>query len=121
MAGVAYAQVGDGGGPGPLVQALPFVFVMVIMYFLIFRPQLQKAKTHRQMIDNLKRNDLVMTTGGLCGRVIDFGDKDFGDKVVILEIAPNVRVRVDRPHIELVIGGRPAKASGADKSEGKEK
>jgi len=115
MADVAYAQGLSGGGPGPLLQLLPLVMVMVIFYFLLIRPQQQKMKAHRQMVDNLKRNDEVMTGGGLYGRVIELADR-----VVTLEIAPNVRVRVDRQHVEVVVSAtKPAKTS--DKGEGKDK
>lgn len=117
MASIAYAQTGEGGGPGPLVQLLPLILVFVVFYFLLIRPQQQKAKAHREMINNLKRNDEVITAGGLYGRVVELNDR-----VVTLEIAPNVRVRVDRPHIsELLSGSKAGKAGAASKSEGKEK
>ncbi len=117
MADLAYAQSGSGGGPGPLVQFLPLVLVFVVFYFLLIRPQQQKAKAHREMINNLKRNDEVVTAGGLYGRVVELNEK-----VVTLEISQNVRVRVDRPRIEEVVtAGKPGKGSGSDKSEGKEK
>ncbi len=116
MVSLAYAQDG-GGGPGPLVQLLPLALVFVVFYFLLIRPQQQKAKVQREMLNNLKRNDEVVTAGGLYGRVIELNDK-----IVTLEIAPNVRVRVDRPHIsELLTGGKPSKISGPNKSEGKDK
>src|SRR6185369_14932775 len=103
MADLAYAQSGAGGGaPNPLVQFLPLVLVFLVFYFLLIRPQQQKAKVHREMIDNLKRNDEVVT----------------------LEIAPNIRVRVDRPRIEeIVTATKPStgKGSGSDKGERKEK
>jgi preprotein translocase subunit YajC len=117
MADLAHAQTGGGGAPSPLVQFLPFVLVFAVFYFLLIRPQQQKAKAHREMINNLKRNDEVVTAGGLYGRVIELNEK-----IVTLEVAPNVRVRVDRPRIdEVVTVGKPSKGSGADKSEGKEK
>jgi preprotein translocase subunit YajC len=117
MADLAYAQSGSGGGPGPLVQFLPLALVFVVFYFLLIRPQQQKAKAHREMITNLKRNDEVVTAGGLYGRVVELNEK-----VVTLEISQNVRVRVDRPRIEEVVtAGKPGKGSGSDKSEGKEK
>jgi preprotein translocase subunit YajC len=117
MADLAYAQVGNGGAPGPFVQLLPIILVGVIFYFLLIRPQQQKARTHREMINNLKRNDEVVTAGGLYGRVVDLTEK-----IVTLEIAPNVRVRVDRPHIDTVVStGKSGKGNDPDKGEGKEK
>ncbi len=100
-----------------MVQFLPLALVFVVFYFLLIRPQQQKAKAHREMINNLKRNDEVVTAGGLYGRVVELNEK-----VVTLEISQNVRVRVDRPRIEEVVtAGKPGKGSGSDKSEGKEK
>jgi preprotein translocase subunit YajC len=119
MANIAYAQGADPmAGPGPLVQFLPLVLVMVIFYFLLIRPQQQKAREHRQMLDDLKRNDRVLTNGGIYGRIIELSERE-----LTLEIAPNVRIQVDRGHIETVINAtKPAaKPTGAEKSEGKDK
>src|SRR5215831_7816360 len=118
MADVAYAQGGDPmAGPGPLVQFLPLVLVMVIFYFLLIRPQQQKAKEHRQMLANLKRNDEVITNGGLYGKVVALNDK-----VVNLEIAPNVRVRVERQQINSLAAEAAAPAAAANgKDKEKEK
>jgi len=120
MADLAFAQSGAGGGaPNPLVQFLPLVLVFLVFYFLLIRPQQQKAKAHREMIDNLKRNDEVVTAGGIYGRVVELSEK-----IVTLEIAPNIRVRVDRPRIEeIVTVTKPStgKGSGSDKGERKEK
>jgi preprotein translocase subunit YajC len=116
MADLAYAQVGTPAGPGPLIQFLPLILVFVVFYFLLIRPQQQKAKARQVMIESLKRNDEVITVGGLYGRVMELNEK-----VVTLEIAPKVLVRVDRSHIDEVVGSKAGKGSGADKSEGKEK
>jgi preprotein translocase subunit YajC len=94
MINPAWAQAAPGGAPPALVNFLPLALVVAVFYFLLFRPQQQKAKEHRTMLANLKRNDEVITSGGLYGKVVAISDK-----VVTLEIAPNVRVRVDRPQI----------------------
>ena len=95
--GIAWAQTA-GGAQGSqastLIQMLPIVGVIAIFYFLLIRPQTQKAKEHAKMLQELKRNDEVVTTGGIVGRITELGDK-----LVTLEIAPNVRVRVERPQI----------------------
>ena len=117
MADLAYAQTGTGGAPGPFLQILPIALVGVVFYFLLIRPQQQKVKAHREMIGNLKRNDEIITAGGLHGRVIEVAEK-----IVTVEIAPNIRVRIDRPRIdEVVSAGKAEKSSGPDKSQGKEK
>jgi preprotein translocase subunit YajC len=112
MTDVAWAQVGGAGGaPSPLVSFAPLILVFVVFYFLLIRPQQQKAKEHRTMLANLKRNDEVITAGGLYGKVTALGDD-----VVTLEIAPNVRVRVSRPQISSVV----SVSRGEDKDKGKE-
>ena len=104
MIDIAYAQAAPGvGGPGPLVTILPFILIFVIMYFMVIRPQQKKAKEHQEMLSKLKRNDEVMTSGGIYGKVIDLKET-----VVTLEVAPNVRVRVHRPQISVVLTGEKA-------------
>src|SRR6202451_3051699 len=76
-------------GPGPIMA-----LVVGGMYFLVFRPQNKKAQEQAKMLSALKRNDEVVTTGGIIGRI-----QDVGDKVITLEIAPNVRVRVETAQI----------------------
>ncbi len=107
MINPAWAQAG-GGGPSPLVNLFPLVLIFVVFYFLLIRPQQQKAKEHRTMLSNLKVNDEVVTAGGLYGKIVQLSDR-----IVTLEIAPNVRVRVDRPQIaQLAHAAKPA--SGDD-------
>jgi preprotein translocase subunit YajC len=101
MIDIAYAQSVPGvGGPGPMMTIVPFIVIFVIMYFMVIRPQQKKAKDHRDVLDKLKKNDEVMTSGGIYGRVIDLKEN-----VVTLEVAPNVRIRVARPQIASVITG----------------
>jgi preprotein translocase subunit YajC len=92
MIAEAWAQTGGGGGAGPsaLIQMAPLPLVFVVFYFLLIRPQQLKQKEHTSMLAGLKKNDDVVTTGGLYGKVIALTDN-----VVTLEIAPNVRVKVD--------------------------
>jgi len=111
MFDIAYAQNATGGaGPGPLMTLVPFVLIFVIMYFMVVRPQQKKAKDHQEMLNKLKKNDEVMTSGGIYGKVIDLKET-----VVTLEVAPNVRIRVHRPQISTVLTAEKASAK-----EGKE-
>ncbi len=90
----AFAQgLGSSGGPTDIiVQLIPFALILAIMYFLIMRPQQKRAREHADLINNLRRGDSVVTSGGLIGKVTKVVD----DAEVELEIAPNVRVRVLR-------------------------
>jgi preprotein translocase subunit YajC len=76
-------------GPGPVLA-----LVVGVMYFLVFRPQNKKAQEQAKMLSALKRNDEVVTTGGIIGRI-----HEVGEKVLTLEVAPNIRLRVERSQI----------------------
>jgi preprotein translocase subunit YajC len=100
MTDIAFAQSAPGvGGPSQLFSFLPLVLVFVIFYFLLIRPQQKKAKDHRDMIARLKKNDEVMTSGGIYGKVVALTEE-----VVTLEVAPNVRLRVHRPQVSTIVG-----------------
>lgn len=111
MISPAWAQAAHGAATSPLIQFAPLALIFVVFYFLLIRPQQQKAKEQRTMIDNLKRNDDVITAGGLYGKVVALTDK-----VLTLEIAPNVRVRVERAQVSALV-----KSAGADDAKEKEK
>jgi preprotein translocase subunit YajC len=95
--GTAWAQAAAGGAVSEyagIIQMVPIVAVIAVFWFLVIRPQSQKAKEHSKMLKELKRNDEVVTTGGVIGRIVELGDA-----VVTLEVAPNVRIRVERPQV----------------------
>ena len=97
------APAGGGGGAGGLggmlSGPLPMLILMfAIFYFLLIRPQQKKAKAHREMLGNLRKGDSVMTSGGVFGRVTGLDDQ-----VVVVEIAPQVRVKVSRASISGVV------------------
>lgn len=95
----AFAQAGSGlGGSNFLIQLLPFVMILGIMYFLIIRPQQKRLKDHRDMISSIKRGDTVVTSGGLVGKVT----RVIGDAELQVEIAENVKVRVIRSTVSEV-------------------
>jgi preprotein translocase subunit YajC len=75
------------------------------LYFLVFRPQKNNKKEHLEMLNKIKRHDEVMTSGGIYGKVTEIKDQ-----VVTLEVAPNVRIRVNRPQISAVITADKAPA-----------
>ena len=79
----------SGSGSG-FIQFVPLILIFVIFYFFLIRPQQKKVKEHKLMVENLKRGDKVITSGGIIGtveRIID------GDKAEI-SITDNVKVEV---------------------------
>lgn len=86
----AYAQAAGAAGPNPLLQLAPFILVFVFFYFLIIRPQNQARKKHQEMISNVKRGDVVVTSGGMIGKVTKVLE---GDEIMV-ELADNVVVKV---------------------------
>ena len=93
----AHAAAGAGGAAeaSPMWTFMaPMVLMVVIFYFLLIRPQQKKAKDHRLFLENLKRGDRVITTGGLCGEITAINDQ-----VVTVEVADKVRLEVGRPYI----------------------
>ena len=99
---VAQAQATGGApAPGPMGSlstfALPIILIAV-MYFLMIRPQMKRQKEHKAMLDKLSRGDEVLTSGGLAGVVTDIGDN-----FVTVEIADNVRIRVQKGAIGNVL------------------
>lgn len=87
----AYAQ-GAQGGSDFFVTLLPFILIFVIMYFLIIRPQQRRVKDHREMVAGVRRGDMVVTSGGIIGKVTKVTD----DNELQVEIAEGVRVKVVR-------------------------
>jgi preprotein translocase subunit YajC len=114
--GIAWAQTAaPAGQPQTLFDQLltnplvPIVLIFAVMYFLFIRPQTKKTNDHQKMLAALKRNDEVVTTGGLIGRIAELSDK-----LVTLEIAQGVRVRIERSQIAAIstYGRTPRREKG---------
>lgn len=88
----ASAQGIGGVGGDFLVNLMPILLMFIIFYFLLFRPQQQRQKQHREMLANVRRHDIVVTSGGIIGKITKVVD----DRELEVEIAPNTRVRVAR-------------------------
>ena len=87
-----------------IIQFMPIIFIFVVMYFLVIRPQQKKAKTHREMIGNVRRGDTIVTSGGLIGKISKVND----DSELTVEIAEGVKVRIVRGMIsEVRVKGGP--------------
>ena len=96
----AMAQAAGGAPAGP--GGVPFIAMMalmfVAMYFLIIRPQQKKQKEHQAMLSKIVAGDEVVTAGGILGRVVEVGEQ-----FLTLEIADNVRIKVQRFQVSSLV------------------
>lgn len=81
----------------PLINLFPLVFIFIIFYFLLIRPQKTKEKEHKKVLDSLNKNDEVVTSGGIHGTVVNVKDK-----TVILRVDENVKIEVEKNCIAYV-------------------
>jgi preprotein translocase subunit YajC len=95
----AYAQTAAAAGPmDSVMQFLPIILMFVVLYFLMIRPQMKKAKEHKSLIEALGKGDEVITSGGIAGRITKVSD-DF----VTVAIAENVEIQIQKPAIAVVL------------------
>ena len=98
-----------------LTTIAPFIFIFAIMYFLLIRPQQQRQKQHQQMVENVRRGDTVVLSGGIVGRVSKATTKE--DPEITVEIADNVQVKVIKSTLsEVRTKNQPLEAAKSDKS-----
>ena len=95
----AYAQTaGAAGSMGGLMEFLPIILMFGVLYFLMIRPQMKKAKEHKALIAALAKGDEVVTQGGIAGRVAKVGD-DF----LSVEVADKMEIQVQKSAVSLVL------------------
>ena len=94
----AYAQAAAGGGDAGFMGLLPIILMFVLLYFLMIRPQMKRAKEHKQMVEALQKGDEVVTAGGVLGRI-----SEMGEAYVTLEVAPNVEISVQRGSVQTLL------------------
>lgn len=112
----AFAQTAADGSGGTMGLILPLLIMVPVFYFLILRPQQQRAKQTKQMLEALRRGDRVVTNGGIIGTVA----KVISDTEVAVDIAENVRVRVVRSMISQVLAKPEPAGKSKDGDKGKE-
>jgi preprotein translocase subunit YajC len=103
---LAYAmgsQGGGGGQAGGLYTFLPLILLFAVFYFLLIRPQQKRAKQHRTFMENLKKGDTVITSGGLYGKITGITDE-----AITMEIAEKVRVKVLKSAVADYVKGEQA-------------
>ncbi|MCL2830704.1 MAG: preprotein translocase subunit YajC [Betaproteobacteria bacterium] len=86
---------GQGAG---LLDFLPFVLVLIALYFIMVRPQMKRAKEHRTMVEAIAKGDEVVTQGGIAGKV-----SKVGDNFITLEVAENTEVQVQKQAVQLLL------------------
>jgi len=94
----AYAQAAPaaaGGGDG-LIGFLPIILMFVLLYFLMIRPQMKRAKEAKAMVEALQKGDEVITAGGVVGRITKLGEQ-----YLSIEVAPNTEIVVQRAAVQM--------------------
>ena len=96
----AHAQAAGGAPSAPsMMSSLLFPIILVaIMYFLMIRPQMKRQKEHKAMLEKISKGDEVLTSGGIAGVVTEIGDN-----FITVEVADNVRIRVQKGAIGNVL------------------
>lgn len=94
---MAPAQNGQGGGGDFMTTILMFAVIIAIFYFMILRPQQKRQKERQKLLESMKKGDKVVTAGGLHGTIVGIEDK-----TLLLQIAENVKVKVERSSISVV-------------------
>jgi len=87
--------------PGFMGMVLPFVLMFGVLYFLMIRPQQKKMKEHQRLLSEIKKGDEVLTNSGFLGKVTGMTEK-----VVTLELATNVRVKMMKSQVSQVVKGQ---------------
>jgi len=94
----AFAQ-GTGATPGGGFESMILIVMMFgVLYFMMIRPQMKRAKEQKAMIEALQKGDEVITSGGILGRIVKLSEG-----YVTLEIAPDVEVQAQRASVQLVL------------------
>jgi len=92
----AFAQGASAGGDAGLMSFLPIILMFVLLYFLMIRPQMKRAKEQKAMIEALQKGDEVVTAGGIVGRITKLSDQ-----YVTVEVAPNTEVVMQRSAVQV--------------------
>ena len=91
----APADPAPGGG---IISFVPFIFIFVIMYFVLLRPQMRRQKDQAALVSNLKTGDRVVTNGGIHGLI-----SNVKETTVLVKVADNVKIEIDKSAITNVL------------------
>lgn len=91
-------QGGEGGGGSMISTVIMFGAIFAIFYFMIIRPQQKRAKEREKLLSNIEKGDKIITSGGVHATIVGLEEK-----TVLVEIAPNVKVKIERSAIGSVV------------------
>ena len=94
----AYAQAGAAGGEPGFMGLLPIVLMFVLLYFLMIRPQMKRAKEAKAMVEGLQKGDEIITAGGVLGRI-----SKMGEAYITVEIAPNTEISIQKAAVQTLL------------------
>jgi preprotein translocase subunit YajC len=92
------AAAGASAAPSPIAQFAPLIFIGVIFYFLLIRPQQKQRKEQQKLIEALKTGDKVVTSSGIHGMIANVKEK-----TVLLKVADNVKIEIDKASVATVL------------------
>ena len=97
---LAQAQTAAPGGAGGIATFVPFIFIFIIMYFVLFRPQMRRQKEQQRLVSALKTGDRVVTSAGIHGLI-----SNVKETTVIVKVADNVKIEMEKSAITSVVKG----------------
>ncbi len=96
----AWAEAAPAAAPGGfnIIEFIPLILIFIVFYFMLIRPQMKRAKEHKKLIEALAKNDEVVTSGGLLGKITRV-DESF----ITIEIATAVEIKVQRSSVASIV------------------
>ena len=94
----AWAQAAPAADSAGLMGLLPILLMFVVLWFLMIRPQMKRAKEHKAMVEAMQKGDEVLTNGGIAGRITKVGETYLG-----LEIAENVEISIQKTAVTAIL------------------
>ena len=94
----AYAQTPGGAGDASWMSFFPIVMMFVLLYFVMIRPQMKRAKEHKSMTEALQKGDEIVTAGGVLGRIVKVSDA-----YISIEIAAGTEVLIQRSAVQTLL------------------
>ena len=94
----AFAQAAAGSGDPGWTGMLPIILMFVLLYFMLIRPQMKRAKEHKSMTASLQKGDEIVTSGGVLGKITKLSEG-----YISIEIAPQVEINVQRAAVQTLL------------------